>query len=68
MTGAWVPPSDINNHRLSHKFLGPGCLCPLKDSTQPAFTEAAVFMVTKGRFAGKYVASCVQESCGYFGK
>lgn len=66
--GALVPPSDINDHRLSHKFLGPGCLCALRDPSESAFTEAAVFMVVRGRFSGKYVAACAQEKCGYLGK
>lgn len=29
------------------------------------FTEAAMFMVLTGNRAGKYVAGCARDACGY---
>lgn len=66
--GEQVAPSDLRDHRLSHRFLGPGCLCPLKTESRPTFTEAAIFVARSGSFAGQYVAECARGDCGYFGK
>lgn len=65
--GERVTPSDLRDHRLSNRFLGPCCVCPIIAEGQPAFTEAAIFVVLSGRFAGEYVTECAQNRCGYFG-
>jgi hypothetical protein len=66
--GHRVAPSDLRDHRLSHQFLGPCCLCPLRSAERPRFVEAAIFVVKSGRFSGEYVAECALGECGYFGK
>ena len=66
--GQRVPPSELRNHRNTHKFLGPSCLCALKDAEQPAFTEAAIYIAVTQDMAGEYVASCAKDRCGYHGK
>jgi hypothetical protein len=63
--GERVTPSDLAAHRLSHRFLGPCCLCAVSD--QPTFTESAIVMVLSGHRAGQYVARCAQALCGYYG-
>ena len=66
--GERITPSDLRDHRRSHKFLGPCCVCPLIADDQTAFKEAAIFAVASGRFVGEYVAECAESRCGYFGK
>ena len=68
VTGERITPSGMDDHRLTHRFLGPCCLCPLEHTGQYAFTEAAMVMETSGRYVGQYVASCACDSCGYYGK
>jgi len=58
----------MENHRMTHRMSFPCCLCPLADENQPDFVEAAIYMATDGPLAGKYVASCARDLCGYFGK
>lgn len=56
-------------HRLTHRMLGPCCLCPLADKNKPDFVESAIFQATEGDFTGEYVAACASElKCGYIGK
>ena len=40
----------------------------MKDNSMPDFVEAAIYSISKGPLAGKYVASCAQDKCGYFGE
>ena len=63
---ARIPPSEMQTHRISHRMLGPCCLCPLMDATKPNFVEAAVYMATDGEEAGQFVARCANDECGYF--
>jgi hypothetical protein len=63
-----VHPSELRAYRMSHRMLGPCCLCPLFDATNPDYVEAPMYMKPKGPHAGHYVASCVEDRCGYFGK
>jgi len=65
---ARVHPQDLEDHRISHQMLGPCCLCPLAEATQPDFVEAAVYPASVGPYAGQYVASCAQGRCNYFGE
>jgi hypothetical protein len=66
--GQRVPPSELCSHRLSHRFLGPCCLCPVTMEGEITFTEAAIFMATSGHCTGHYIARCARGNCGYFGK
>jgi hypothetical protein len=40
----------------------------MMDITKPAFIEAAIYIATTGEQAGKYVATCAKNECGYAGK
>jgi hypothetical protein len=64
--GERVTPSDLEAHRLSHRFLGPCCICAASEE-QLIFTESAIVLVLSGRRAGQYVARCAQGKCGYYG-
>ncbi|KAI0043346.1 hypothetical protein FA95DRAFT_1609463 [Auriscalpium vulgare] len=64
--GARVPPSDLVNHRATHCFRGPSCLCSALDPDPNAFTEAAIFRARSGRLSGQWVAACANSVCHYF--
>jgi len=64
-----VVPSELRDHRLSHRFLGPCCLCPLfAQNDRAVFVEAAILIETSGPFSGRYIAKCAEEKCGYLGR
>jgi hypothetical protein len=65
--GRLITPSDLRDHRRSHQFLGPCCMCPLTTG-QPAFVEAAIYMATSGRAIGEYIVECAMGKCGYISK
>ena len=65
---ARVTPSAMQDHRISHRMLGPCCLCPMMDPMTPDFVEAAIYMASDGDNTGQYVATCVKDECGYFGE
>lgn len=58
----------MDNHRITHRFLGPCCLCPLADDKAPDFVEAAIYMATDGPHSGKWIATCAKGECRYLGK
>jgi hypothetical protein len=62
-----VTPSDLCDHRISHYFSGPCCLCPYVKG-EYSFREAAICTPDSGRYKGEYVAGCALRECGYFGK
>jgi hypothetical protein len=64
--GERVTPSDLAAHRLTHRFLGPCCICPAIIEGGTAFTEAAFVMTLSGRRFGQYVARCANGTCKYF--
>ena len=70
--GERIPPSALSEHRLSHRFLGPCCLCPVITPAPrggwPEFIEAAILMATGGRLSGQYIAACARGRCGYIGE
>jgi hypothetical protein len=66
--GERVTPSNLLDHRRSHDFKGPSCLCASLNSSETAYTEAAIFMATRGPSAGKYVAACATGQCRYWGE
>ncbi|KIM80245.1 hypothetical protein PILCRDRAFT_89795 [Piloderma croceum F 1598] len=59
-TSAHIHPSELHNHHMSHRMLGPCCLCPPAYPNGPDFVEAAMYMVPKGSLSGQYVTSCAQ--------
>ena len=63
-----VPPDDLVVHRLTHNFLGPGCLCPLGTDEPRSFVEASIFCVQTGRLVGEWVAACATGNCRFFGE
>ena len=65
---ARIHPSALNDHHISHRMLGPCCLCPMFDASTPDFIEAVIDMDPSSKHAGQYVAACVKDRCGYFGK
>jgi len=38
------------------------------DETNPDFVEAAIYMASDGGQAGKYIATCAKDECGYYGR
>jgi len=69
--GERIPPSELSDHRISHRFLGPCCICPVFMPVvqgRSLFVEAAILMVPAGRLAGQYIAACAQDRCGYVGE
>lgn len=65
-----MAPDAFRDHRETHQFLGPCCLCPLLEprKVEPHFTEAAIYVSAFGRYAGEYVAECAKSQCGYLGR
>lgn len=63
-----VRPSSLREHRKVTVMLGPCCLCPLRDESEPDYVEAAIYRATTGPYAGQYVISCAQDKCGYLGQ
>ena len=57
----------MQEYRISHRMLGPCCLCPMVDTRKPSFVEAAIYMASDGEHAGQFVATCAKNECGYFG-
>ena len=65
--GERVVPSDLDSHRLSHRFRAPCCLCPMDSEYDNTFVEAAIYAAPTGRYVGEYVAQCAERECGYLG-
>ena len=65
---ARVEPHHLQAWRVSHRMLGPCCICPMADDAQPDFKEAAIYQVRGASTGRQYVASCARDLCGYFGK
>jgi hypothetical protein len=66
--GERVTPSKLLEHRRSHDFKAPCCLCASLDPNENAYTEASIFLATLGPFAGQYVAACATGLCRYWGE
>jgi hypothetical protein len=62
-----VVPSGLQEHRQTHTFRGPSCLCA-SITLGGEYTEAAIYKPTGGDFSGEYIAACHTESCGYIGE
>ena len=59
-----MAPKDLRDHRASHDFLGPCCLCSaLPGEDVRSFTEAA--MCDRGD--GEFVVMYPTDDCGYLG-
>lgn len=71
-TGERVTPSELSDHRVTHNFLGPCCLCAVPTSegvTAQQFVEALIQMSTSpGHYQGEFVARCAQNRCGFLGE
>ena len=66
--GCRLHPSEFLDHRITHRIMGPCCLCPLEDSYAPDFLEAAIGVKTSGGpYSGEYVACCAKNKCRYLG-
>ncbi|KAF8234352.1 hypothetical protein L208DRAFT_1550076 [Tricholoma matsutake] len=65
-----VVPGALHEHHEHYQFLGPSCLCPLLQqvSKAPVFTEAAIYILVFGRYAGEYIAECANGRCRYIGQ
>ena len=66
--GERVTPSDFEAYRMSYDILGPCCLCPFQFRDIGNFKEAAVSMMSRGRYVGEYVATCADGRCHYIGR
>ncbi|OSX61181.1 hypothetical protein POSPLADRAFT_1058109 [Postia placenta MAD-698-R-SB12] len=64
--GERVTPDELNDHRLTHEFRGPGCLCASRIQAPDAFTEARIFCAESGVVTGQWVAACGRGECKYF--
>ena len=63
-SGTLIAPKNLREHRGSHDFLGPSCLCPaLSIVNTPQFVEADI--LERGDIG--FVAICPTDSCGYLG-
>lgn len=60
-----VTPSDFPAYRTAHEFKVPCCLCAISAGD---YTECAIYLAVKGKYAGEYVCGCAFDSCGYLGK
>jgi hypothetical protein len=38
------------------------------DIMKPSFVEAAIYIASGGEYAGKYIAACAKDECGYVGE
>jgi hypothetical protein len=67
---ARVMPEGLRQYHKAHRYLGPGCLCPLfqQISNGLAFTEAAIYITKVEPYKGEYVAGCAKSCCGYLGQ
>jgi len=61
--GECVQPDGLRNHRETHQFLGPCCICLLLKplSIEPCFKEAAIYMLLMGLYKEEYIAECVES-------
>ncbi|KAJ7199710.1 hypothetical protein B0H12DRAFT_1244604 [Mycena haematopus] len=58
--------ADPHEHRKTHDFRYPCCLCSVHELDPEHFTEAAVFMVRSRTLSGIYVAACARGLCKYW--
>jgi hypothetical protein len=68
LSAVCIHPSTMQDHCVSHRMLGPNCLCPMVDANKPDFIEAAIYKASVSEQAGQYVATCVKDECGYYGE
>ncbi|KAH6871598.1 hypothetical protein BKA70DRAFT_1451077 [Coprinopsis sp. MPI-PUGE-AT-0042] len=71
-TGERIAPSELEDHRRTHHFTAPCCLCAI--SMHEGYTESKIGLVlvapgeTRTDVNGEYVAQCALNKCGYFSK
>lgn len=70
--GRRVTPSELSDHRVTHDFLGPCCLCAVPTDEEGGvnrFVETLMYMSTSpGDYQGEYVARCAHGGCGFLGE
>jgi hypothetical protein len=70
-TGERITPSNLEDHRRTHHFMAPCCLCAI--TMDDGYIESKLGLVLIGPGAhrsqvnGEYVAQCARNKCGYFG-
>lgn len=63
--GNRITPDRLRDHRISHVFRGPCCLCAHTAGT--LYSECIIYMSVEGVRVGEYIAACATERCGYLG-
>jgi hypothetical protein len=63
--GKRVTPSDLQDHRITHAFKGPCCLCAAPGNIGIEYSESAIYEAALGEYLGEYVAGCATGRCGY---
>ncbi|KAH6868957.1 hypothetical protein BKA70DRAFT_1452312 [Coprinopsis sp. MPI-PUGE-AT-0042] len=69
-TGERIVPSELEDHRRTHHFMAPCCLCAL--SIHEGYVESKIGLVLvapgvkRPEVNGEYVAQCALNKCGYF--
>lgn len=64
-----LKPPLWQEHRVTHEFRFPCCLCPARSfGGDGKYKETQVEKGVEGHYAGKWVATCAQRSCPYFGE
>ena len=61
-----VTPSALIDHRKTHIFQAPSCLCAF-GSSDNSYIECAIYVAPDGPFFNEYVAGCRNDHCGYIG-
>jgi hypothetical protein len=70
-TGERIAPSDLEDHRRTHHFKAPCCLCATSMDQGYVESKIGLVLVAPGapstQVNGEYVAQCAKNTCGYFG-
>lgn len=64
--GARLTPDQLLQHRQTHAFKAPCCLCSVNPDL--GYTETVIVVCKSGEFTGEYVAECALGVCGYMGE
>ena len=67
--GTRVTPTELLNHRITHEFKAPSCLCACINPGT-SYTESAIYLnvAIDSPYFGEYMAGCASGTCGYLGK
>lgn len=64
--GTRVMPDHFAEHRRTHLFMTPCCLCAC--NAGGSYIETAVYQLPHGPNSGDFVAGCASGNCGYIGQ